>query len=125
MRGTLESLRRQVRRYPRKPKSRVMSWIMPILAASIAWIALTTCFWAIRAPGGRSGRSSASHDDVAAAFTVDLPMAKAFTKAAGQSSQALDALLDLHAREAASAQPLLLARANVSPLESVHAGAMP
>ena len=93
---------------------------MPILAASIACIALTACFW------GRNGRSaglpgpSMARDDFAAAFSDDLPTAWVYARAARRSPETLYALLDRQSRQSRVPGSPLLAGTNVSPLGILH-----
>ena len=53
-RRALEALRRQVARYPRKPRRRILSWTGSAIAASIVLIALAAYVRATQADDGRS-----------------------------------------------------------------------
>jgi hypothetical protein len=117
-RRALETVRRQVARYPRRPKSGIMLWTMPVVAASIAWMALMASFWAAQSLGDRTAQlSPPARDGMAAVFADDLPTVWTYAKAARQSPEALYALLDRRSRQSNSAE-LMLAGAEVSPLSS-------
>jgi hypothetical protein len=104
----LVAARRRVTRSTRLPTRRITSWAVLATAASIALIALAMHFHAGRTPNGplvQSPQPPVMRKDVPAASPNDLPTAWAYTQAARQSPEALDALLDRHARQSISANP--------------------
>ena len=119
------AVRRQVERYPRKSRRRIVFWIRPAMAASIVFIAISACFGLNRAYDGRSGRSPVlptTCEEVAAAFSDNSATVWAYSKAARQSPEALEALLDYRARRSITVGSPLL---SVSPSVSVSTGAIP
>ena len=109
-RHALESLRHQTSQYPRKSRRRIMSWTVPAIAASIVLIVLAAYFRAVQTNGGRSVTSpvlpTTRHD--AAASANDSQTAWAYTQAARQSPEALDALLDRQSRQSITANSRFL-----------------
>jgi hypothetical protein len=65
--------------------------------------------------------SPTASEDVAAALADDLPTLWAYSKAARQSPEALDKLLDRQARQPFSANSRFLAETNLSPFSFMHA----
>jgi hypothetical protein len=105
-RHALDALRHQTSQYPRKARRRIASWTVPAIAASIVVIALAAYFRATQTDDGRSGTAPVlptTRQDAPAASANDLPTAWAYTLAARQSPDALDALLDRHTRQSISA----------------------
>ena len=122
MRRVLQATRRQVVYYPRRPHSRFLLWTAPVIAASIAWFALTTSYWAARAIGPSLAPLPTSHGEVVAALSDDLPTAWAYSRAARRSPETLYALMDRQSRQSIPAGSRLLAAASVSPFASTRAG---
>ena len=113
-RRCLETARRQVTRYPRRPRSGLFAWAGPLIAVSIAWIALATGVWGLPANHSRSARLPAPREDLAAAFNDDLPTAWSYAKAIRRSPNAIEALLDPQSRRSTLVNPRSLAGASDS-----------
>jgi hypothetical protein len=123
-------LRRQVARYPRNRRRRIITWAAPAIAASIALLALTAYFQASQTGSDRLSRSllHLAADDTATAFADDVPTAWAFAKAARTSPDALvvlNAMLDRQSRQSISANSRFLAITGVTPFVPDHAGTVP
>ena len=119
----VDAVRRRVARYPRNTDRRIMSWIGPAIAASIAFFAVAAYIHAGR--GVRSPIRPAAGEHVATAIAVELPTAWAYMQAAGQSPQALDALLDRRTQQAIFGNSPFAARASVIPFASGPSGTVP
>jgi hypothetical protein len=97
---TLEAARRGSAGYPKRPAHRMRRWSVAAIAASIALVVLIAHFRAGERPGDQAGTppEPAAHENVATAELSDLPTAWAYTQAARQSPEALEALLDRQVR---------------------------
>ena len=104
----LEAARHRVTRDTRKARRRITSGALLATAVSIALIALAVHFQTGRTRDGQavvSPRPPVIREEILPASAKDLPTAWAYTQAARQSPEALDALLDRHARQSISADP--------------------
>jgi hypothetical protein len=113
----LDALHRQVVRYPRRgasARSRILSTAATAIAASIVWTALAACMWT--AVG--SVKLPAPTDT--AALSNEVPTAWTYSRAARQSPEALNTLLDRRARPTNPAGSRLLAGAHLPPLIPVN-----
>jgi len=120
---TMHALRQAAARFPRKPRSRIISWMAPVIAASIAWIALTACYWAAENSLGQTARMlrlTTPREGVPAAFSDDRPTAWTYAKAAHESPEALYALLDRQSHLSIAAASPWLADNDVFPPTSPH-----
>jgi hypothetical protein len=92
-----EAARRIATGYPTRPAHRMRPWSVAAIAASITLVVLIVHFQAGKRPGDQAGKPAA-HENVATAELNDLPTAWAYTQAARQSPEALEALLDRQVR---------------------------
>jgi len=119
----IHGLRQAAVRYPRKPRSRIISWMAPVIAASIVWIALTACFWAAEYSSNRAARMvrlTPPPEGAAAVLSDERPTAWTYAKAARQSPEALYALLDRQSHLSIAATSPLLASNDIHPPTSAH-----
>ncbi len=107
-RRALEGARGRVPRARQKFARRNLVWVLLGTAASIGAIVLVLWLRGGRAREEQAVKvpaSRAAARDVPAAAAGYLPTAWAYDRAARQSPEALDALLDRHARQALAADP--------------------
>jgi hypothetical protein len=103
----LDATRRRLAQHPHRARRRILFWLTPAAAAAVVLAALTMYFRAgsPESPPVPSQPLQVVHEDVSAAVADELPTAWAYQCAARQSPEALDALLDRHARQLIAADP--------------------
>jgi hypothetical protein len=100
-----ELLRSRLARTPRSFRPRFTVWTLAVICASIA---LIVCCWTVEIVNARFGRLPASSPDQIGASMIDTaitgaaPSVWAYSRAARQSPESLNKLLDRQWRESAS-----------------------
>ncbi len=117
----LEAVRCKIRQCPPRSRCRVMTWSGLAIAASVVVMAMAAYGHVLRTVDGRSVKPPASGQDVTAAFSDDLPTLWAYSRAAHESPEALDKLLDRQERQPFSANSRFLAEIDLSPFSFMHA----
>jgi hypothetical protein len=113
-----ELLRSRLARTPRSFRPRFTVWTLAIICASVA---LIVCCWTVEIVNARFGQMpSSAPDHIGASMTDISPSVWAYSKAARQSPESLNKLLDHQWRQSGSAKAPSSTYAGVSSSEPVR-----